>query len=61
MNHQTQTTVRELNLQDLDRVSGAKHPDIYAGKHPDGGAPLADFLPGPSSPAAMRGVTGPEI
>ena len=56
MTNQSETTVRELSLDDLDRVSGAKrahlyagkHPDGDAGKHPDGGSPLAEFVPGPS-------------
>ena len=55
MTNQSETTVRELSLEDLDRVSGAKrahlyagkHPDLYAGKHPDGDASLADLPPGP--------------
>ena len=55
MTNQTETTVRELNLEDLARVSGAaaKHPDLYAGKHPDGEAGVA-YPPGPN-------LIGPDI
>ena len=55
MNHRTETTVRELSLEDLARVSGAaaKHPDLYAGKHPDGEAGVA-WPPGPT-------IIGPEV
>jgi hypothetical protein len=47
MTNQSETTVRELSLDDLDRVSGAKRAHLYAGKHPDGDASLADLPPGP--------------
>ena len=53
MNHQTETTVRELSLDDLDAVSGAGTSDRPMRKAGSGDASL-DFPPGPNA-------IGPEI
>jgi hypothetical protein len=62
MTNQANTTTRELNLEDLDRVSGAgiRVPDFHGRKPPGSDASVA-FPPGPSSMAGMRGVVGPEV
>jgi hypothetical protein len=59
MNNQANTTVRELSLEDLDRVSGAgiKVPQLH-GRDPQSGL-RGD--PGPGGEAHMRGIIGPEI
>ena len=59
MIHQTEITVRELSLEDLDRASGAgiKLPDFH-GRAPQSGL-RGD--PGPGGEAGIHGVIALDI